>query len=45
MKGMTSPFCRAFRSSWLKTLIDWPRVSRKDIGTPGVEEYWRCTML
>jgi hypothetical protein len=34
MKGMTSPFCRAFRSSWLNTLMDWPRVSRKDIGTP-----------
>ena len=32
--GTSRPFWRALRRIWLNTLMDWPRVSRKDMGTP-----------
>ena len=34
MLGTRRPFWRALRRIWLNTLIAWPRVSRKLIGTP-----------
>lgn len=38
MFGMTKPLTCALRSSWLNTLMDCPRVSRYDNGTP-VRQY------
>lgn len=34
MLGTSSPLARVLRRIWEKTLMDWPRARRKDMGTP-----------